>query len=58
MESMWCPFKNNLKEGRQFADKNCVLRKCQKCGIDQLTERISFLQGTFKQASSLGRVEI
>ena len=46
IESMWCPFKNNLKKGRKFADKNCFLRKCQKCGIDQLTERISFSQGT------------
>ena len=43
---IWCPFKNNLKEGRQFADKNCVQRKCQKCAIDQPTERISFSQGT------------
>ena len=29
MGCTWFPFKNNLKEGRQFADKNCVLKKCQ-----------------------------
>ena len=46
MESMWCPFKNNLKEGRQFPDQNCVQRECQKCGIDQLKQKISYLQGT------------
>ena len=34
MESTWCPFKDDLKEGRQFPDKKCVQRECQKCGIE------------------------
>ena len=46
MESMWCPFKDDLKEGRQFPDKNCVQRECQKCGVDQLKQKISYPQGT------------
>ena len=45
MESMWCPFKYDLKERRWFPDKNCVWRECQKCGVDQLKQKISYPQG-------------
>ena len=49
MEKTWCPFKKENHETKCFPKKNCVLRSCDRCGVDKVNVSIPTGINQYKQ---------
>ena len=49
MEKTWCPFKKENHETKCFPKKICVLRSCDRCGVDKVNVSIPTGIDQYKQ---------
>ena len=45
----WCPFKKENHETKCFPKKNCVLRSCDRCGVNKVNVSIPTGINQYKQ---------